>query len=91
MSTILKALQKAEDEKAALGEGCVDLAHDILKRNYDEPKFPQWSVYLLGGTLGLFIISGVTLWVSKNHQAEPASDIQVVRPLHDNVADSKHA
>lgn len=33
MSSILKALRKLEDEKAALGEGRVDLARDILKRS----------------------------------------------------------
>lgn len=33
MSSILKALRKLEEEKAALGEGGVDLSRDILKRS----------------------------------------------------------
>ena len=38
MSSILKALRKLEDEKANMGEGSVDLAHDILKRSYEDKR-----------------------------------------------------
>lgn len=43
MSSILKALRKLEEEKAALGEGGVDLARDILKRSAPkrDSKSPQ--------------------------------------------------
>ncbi len=52
MSSILKALRKVEDENATMGEGSVDLAHDILKRNYDEKKSAPWGLIVV---LGLFV------------------------------------
>jgi len=56
MSSILKALRKVEDEKAALGDGGVDLAHDILKRNYDQPQKTNW---LLIGTAFVLLLVGI--------------------------------
>ncbi|WP_020676226.1 general secretion pathway protein GspB [Geopsychrobacter electrodiphilus] len=61
MSSILKALRKLEEEKAALGEGGVDIARDILKRSGTSPSrslfWPILSAVLffllLGG--GLFV------------------------------------
>jgi len=58
MSSILKALRKLEEEKAALGEGGVDIARDILKRSAHKQErnifWPLVSVSLLlllaGGT-----------------------------------------
>lgn len=49
MSSILKALRKAEDEKATAGEGSVDLAHDILKRSYDQRISVPWGLVSFAG------------------------------------------
>jgi len=40
MSSILKALRKLQEDKAALGEGNIDIARDILKRRYDTSPAP---------------------------------------------------
>ncbi len=62
MSSILRALRKVEDEKAALGEGGVDLAHDILKRNYAQPKQTNWL--LVGGAFVLLLVGiGLGWWL----------------------------
>lgn len=57
MSSILKALRKVEDDKAALGEGSVDLAHDILKQNYRQATSFPWlfAVGVLLTTLLLIV------------------------------------
>lgn len=60
MSSILKALRKLENEKATLGEGSVDLAHDILKRNYDDRRTFSWSI--LGTIFTLLVIASVGGW-----------------------------
>lgn len=61
MSSILKALRKVEDEKASLGEGSVDLAHDILKRNYDERKLSPWGIVTVL-SMSVIIILVVVWW-----------------------------
>ncbi len=61
MSSILKALRKLEDEKATLGEGSVDLAHDILKRSYDENKSTPWFAVTLIVAV-LVILGGIVWW-----------------------------
>lgn len=53
MSSILKALRKVEDEKAALGQGSADLAHNILKRSYVErTAFNGWILLVALAGLG---------------------------------------
>lgn len=61
MSSILKALRKVEDEKATLGEGHVDLAHDILRRNYDEPN--RFPLSLIGLVSLLLLVAGAGWWL----------------------------
>jgi len=66
MSSILKALRKLEDEKAAIGEGRVDLARDILKRSAPQrksdnalgPKVLFFSVLLVGCVFVLWLLLG---------------------------------
>jgi general secretion pathway protein B len=86
MSSILKALRKVEDEKATLGEGSVDLAHDILKRNYDNRKTVPWALLTLLVAFVL-VISGVVAWkltgTTVSQKQEPAPSvvqIPVVEP-----------
>lgn len=56
MSSILKALRKLEDEKSSLGEGNVDLARDILKRNYAARK--TVSLWLPMVMAAMFLVAG---------------------------------
>jgi len=73
MSSILKALRKVEDENAALGGGSVDLAHDILKRSYDEKKNAPWL--LISGCVVLMAIAVALGWWLAGYQqkATPSS------------------
>lgn len=80
MSSILKALRKVEDDKAALGEGSVDLAHDILKQNYRQSNSSFWPFALGGLLLLILLVGGVWFWIipdqqvaQKSEQAEPQS------------------
>lgn len=63
MSSILKALRKLEDDKSALGEGSVDIAHDILKRRYENSATS--GNLLLVGLAGLAVAAAfaVLFWV----------------------------
>lgn len=71
MSSILKALRKVEDENAAMGGGSVDLAHDILKRNYAKPQTNRWPIAVLLGCFGLIMVgAGVWLW-SSGSESQP--------------------
>ena len=74
MSSILKALRKLEEEKAALGDGGVDIARDILKRSARKPhNLNFWP--LLSGVLFLLLIgSALFFW------SERPSDVGVVEP-----------
>ena len=61
MSSILKALRKLEDEKANMGEGSVDLAHDILRRSYEnKPSSSAWKVVAL---LAAVLLLGAGFWM----------------------------
>lgn len=59
MSSILKALRKLEEEKAALGEGRVDLARDILKRS--APRRTESSGMLLKLTFSVLLFGALAL------------------------------
>ena len=62
MSSILKALRKLEEEKAAVGEGNVDIAHDILKGSASRPTrsllWPLVSLVLFTLVIG----AGLYIW-----------------------------
>lgn len=95
MSSILKALRKLEEEKAALGEGGVDLARDILKRS--APKRDSKSPQAIKGLFfGLFLVVLVlvavfifSLFKPTSHIVEPTvtksaekSDLQVKQSVN---------
>lgn len=71
MSSILKALRKLEDEKAELGEGSVNLAHDILKRNHTEHRTTLRPIFAVCCVL-LIIAGGGWVYWSRSHP-QPAS------------------
>lgn len=82
MSSILKALRKVEDENAALGGGSVDLAHDILKRNYEQPRTRQWPLALFGFAVLLVVVAlGGWLWFSSIRQPLPIAANLAPRPV----------
>lgn len=75
MSSILKALRKLEEEKAALGEGGVDIARDILKRSArrQERSF-FWP--LLSGVLFLLLIGTAVFFGLNSQPDETVVDLQ---------------
>jgi len=83
MSSILKALRKLEEEKAALGEGGVDIARDILKRSVGSSKkslfWPLTSavlfVLLLGGALFYVVVA------FRQGSVPPANRVSDVDPV----------
>ena len=84
MSSILKALRKLEEEKAALGEGGVDISRDILKRSARKEPTNYWPI-LSAVLLFLLLGSGVLMWSSARnspalvaHSAVPA---QISEPV----------
>ena len=70
MSSILKALRKVEDDKAALGEGSVDLAHDILKQDYRQSPLLSWPLVAGGSAILLLLIIGAWFWLLPEQQIE---------------------
>ncbi|SHI45085.1 general secretion pathway protein B [Malonomonas rubra DSM 5091] len=78
MSSILKALRKVEDDKASLGEGSVDLAHDILKGNYEQPKpaFAMLPIVLVS----VFLLFAAVLLFGVLSRLQPVADPVVVIP-----------
>ncbi|PLX95621.1 MAG: hypothetical protein C0619_01140 [Desulfuromonas sp.] len=73
MSSILKALRKLEEEKAALGEGRVDLARDILKRSAPQ-RSSSSSLPLIIVFFGLLVIAGIGLlwWQMRPVELQPS-------------------
>jgi general secretion pathway protein B len=71
MSSILKALRKLEEEKAAMGEGRADLARDILKRSAvqgtPDNSLIVKSIFFV--VLALAIIAGLWLLLAPGEQA----------------------
>jgi general secretion pathway protein B len=63
VSSILKALRKLEEEKAALGAGGVDIARDILKRSSSRRLKNQSLGIIAALFLGAFAATGVGLWI----------------------------
>lgn len=62
MSSILKALRKLEEEKAAMGTGGVDIARDILKRSSRIDGWQhKWSI-VFGVFFAALVTSGVGFW-----------------------------
>ena len=63
MSSILKALRKLEEEKAALGEGGADLSRDILKRS--APQRSRGNLLILKFALGIVLSLALLalLWI----------------------------
>jgi general secretion pathway protein B len=83
MSSILKALRKVEDEKSAMGQGSVDLAHDILKRNFvTKGSFP-WAIVLCWLVFLLFLLAASWWYLQDNQQSLPqvAENIQPIVQL----------
>jgi general secretion pathway protein B len=71
MSSILKALRKLEEEKAALGEGGIDISRDILKRSARKQQgYNFWP--LVSGVLFLLLVSFAVLFWSNER---PVSDV----------------
>ena len=74
MSSILKALRKLVEEKAALGEGGVDLSRDILKhssrKQHNNNFWPILSavLFLLLVGFGIFLWSGNSAPPVASHQ-----------------------
>ena len=60
MSSILKALRKVESDKALIGEGNVDIAHDIIKHRYDDvPTTTSTRMMLwIGGIILIVLLVG---------------------------------
>jgi general secretion pathway protein B len=81
MSSILKALRKVEDEKAALGDGNVDLAHDILKRSYETPRNISWLPYVALGLALLGTAAAGWWYFSPPPMVEIASPASVTPPV----------
>ncbi|WP_303721812.1 general secretion pathway protein GspB [Malonomonas rubra] len=80
MSSILKALRKVEDENAAIGGGSVDLAHDILKRNYDQPQTARWPIYVLGISF-IFVLASAGFWLlSTETGSQMEKHVPIVQP-----------
>ncbi len=66
MSSILKALRRLEEEKAALGEGGIDISRDILKRSANKQQARNFWPFLSGFLLFLLIGSGFFFWTNSN-------------------------
>lgn len=64
MSSILKALRKLEEEKAALGEGGIDISRDILKRSANKQQQRFFWPFLSAILFFLLIASGFFFWMS---------------------------
>jgi general secretion pathway protein B len=62
MSSILKALRKLKEEKAALGEGGVDISRDILKRSANKQQPPNFWPFLSAFLFFLLIVVGFFFW-----------------------------
>lgn len=81
MSSILKALRKVEDEKATLGQGSVDLAHDILKRGYDDRKSAPWARLVVFSLVFIAIVATAAWWFwGATEVATPDSPAVVLAP-----------
>ena len=80
MSSILKALRKVEDEKAAIGEGSVDLAHDILKRNFATKGTFPWAV-ILSWIIFLLFLLAASWWYLQDNQELLPSVVETVHPV----------
>lgn len=76
MSSILKALRKLEEEKAAIGEGGVDIARDILKRSAEKKESNQFWPLLSAVLLLLLAGSGLFFW--SDYQPTPVSQEQQI-------------
>ena len=62
MSSILKALRRLEEEKAALGEGGVDISRDILKRSASKKQNRNFWPFLSAFLFFLLIVVGILFW-----------------------------
>ncbi len=62
MSSILKALRKLEEEKAALGEGGIDISRDILKRSASKQQPRNFWPFISALLFFLLIVVGFFFW-----------------------------
>lgn len=76
MSSILKALRKLEEEKAAIGEGGVDIARDILKRSAEKKESNRFWPILSAVLFLLLAGSGLFFW--SEYQATPVPQKQQI-------------
>jgi len=68
MSSILKALHKLEQDKSTIGEGNVDIAHDILKRRHENTSTHKlWQLAVLTGG-GLAVIGALVYSLPQSNQ-----------------------
>ncbi len=73
MSSILKALRKLEEEKAALGEGGIDISRDILKRSVSKHQPRNFWPFISALLFLLLIVVGFFFW---KKSATSAVDLQ---------------
>ena len=62
MSSILKALRKLEEEKAAMGSGGVDIARDILKRSSSAAARQPSGFLLVAVFFGTLVATATGFW-----------------------------
>ncbi len=84
MSSILKALRKLEEEKAALGEGSVDISRDILKRSARKEPTNYWPI-TSGVLLFLLLGSGFLMWSSTRNGSAPLENSAVPAQVSEPV------
>lgn len=75
MSSILKALRKLEEEKAALGEGGVDIARDILKRGPAGTQHSSLWRLVVPVLLGALLGAGGLFWFVPRPHSVPQVDV----------------
>lgn len=82
MSSILKALRKLEEEKAALGEGRVDLARDILKRSAPQRRAaaPLVLKVVFFSVLTLAVVAGLRMLLMTTEPTDTVAAVPSVPP-----------
>ncbi len=89
MSSILKALRKLEEEKAALGEEGVDIARDILKRSARKSDRNLFWPILSAVLFVMLVGAGVFFWLDK--QPEVSANNPQQKKLQENPVQKETA
>ncbi len=85
MSSILKALRKLEEEKAAIGDGGVDIARDILKRSAREKPQNHFWPLASAALFSLLIAVSAFLWFTFEGQTGKREPLPTVAERQDVV------